>query len=754
MSNLVIVESPFKVPSIKNYLGSGYRVIACQGHIRDLPKSTLGVDVEGGFVPHYINIRGKGELINSLKKEAKNANKIFLATDPDREGEAIAWHLATALNLPINETRRVTINEITKTAVKAAIKNPRNIDMQLVDSQQARRILDRIVGYKLSPFLWKTVKSGLSAGRVQSVATRIICEREEDIKNFDPEEYWLLDAILEGENNQTIKAKYFGLASDTTKAELKDEKQTSDIVNSIKDKPFTVRSVKRSVRQKLPFPPFNTSSMQQEAYKKLNFQSQYTMRIAQELYEGINLGSENGGTHGLITYMRTDSLRIAADAAEATKTYITNKFGSDYAPEQQRVYKARDNAQDAHEAIRPADVTLEPDMIKKYLSSGQYKLYKLIWSRYVASQMSNAELDTVTADIQAGDYIFRTGGYVVKFNGYMAVYDSGDDNSDETEKNRIPEIKEGETLLLKELLPAQKFTEPPARYNEATLIKFLEEKGIGRPSTFVPIISTIISRGYVRRDKHSLIPTALGEITTKLMIDNFPDVVDYKFTAQLEDNLDSISEGNSTMTDVLSNFYKGFAQSLETAFEKSSELSVSIPAEQTDITCDKCGSTMIIKNGKFGKFAACPNYPECKNTKPLDSKGNPKTEAPSPAPEGMNCELCGGALVLRNGRYGSFYACENFPKCKFTKQITKDTGVACPKCGAKIVIKHGKNNSFFYSCERYPECDFSSWDQPLQKPCPDCGGLMLKKKGKGNVYCINKDCGHTELPEATDGDNE
>ncbi len=754
MPNLVIVESPAKALTIKNYLGSGYRVIACQGHVRDLPKSSLGVDIEAGFQPHYINIRGKGELISTLKKEAKAAGKIFLATDPDREGEAISWHLATALGLPIEETKRVTFNEITKPAVKAAIKAPRNIDMKLVDSQQARRILDRIVGYKLSPYLWKTVKSGLSAGRVQSVATRIICEREDEIRKFVPEEYWLIDASFVGESKQNVKARFWGLAADGSKLEIKNEEQANAVLNAVNGAPFTVRSVKRAVRQKLPAPPFNTSSMQQEASKKLGFQSQYTMRIAQELYEGVNLGAEHGGTHGLITYMRTDSLRISADAAEATKQYINGKYGENYSPAQQRVYKTRDNAQDAHEAIRPADVTLEPDMIKKYLSSGQYKLYKLIWSRYVASQMSNAELDTVTADIQAADYIFRTSGYIVKFNGYMAVYDAGDETDAEAEgKNRLPSITEGETLTLGEIIPAQKFTEPPARYTEAALIKFLEERGVGRPSTYAPIISTIISRGYVSREKHSLLPTSLGEITTNLMIEHFPDIVDYKFTAQMEDRLDNIADGESTLKDVLGSFYDGFAANLSEAENKAKDFTVNIPAEQTDIICDKCGSVMIVKNGRFGKFAACPNYPDCKNTKPLDNTGKPKQEAPEVTPTGLVCELCSGALVLRSGRYGSFYACENFPKCKFTKQITKDTGVSCPKCAAKIVTKHGKNNTFFYSCERYPECDFSSWDQPMKDPCPKCGDLLLKKKGKTLVYCRNNDCDYNEQrqTEETEG---
>ena len=738
MTNLVIVESPSKATTIKNYLGSGYKVVACQGHVRDLPKSSLGVDIENNFAPHYINIRGKGELISALKKDAKAANKIFLATDPDREGEAISWHLANTLGLPIESTKRVTFNEITKPAVKAAIKNPRNIDIKLVDSQQARRILDRIVGYKLSPFLWKAVKSGLSAGRVQSVATKAIVEREEEIRNFVAEEYWLLDALFESLN---LKAKFYGKAPGETKTDLKTKEQTYEIIDAVKDRDFTVVSVKKAVRQKNPAPPFNTSSMQQEAAKKLNFQSQYTMRIAQELYEGINLGSENGGIHGLITYMRTDSLRISAEATEAAKTYIEEKYGKKYLPSSARVYKSKENAQDAHEAIRPADVTLHPDQIKKYLSQGQYKLYKLIWSRFVASQMANAEFDTVSADIQAGDYIFRTSGYIVKFNGFMQVWAS-DDIDYEGENLRLPELKKGQVLSPCKLVPTQKFTEPPARYNEATLIKFLEEKGIGRPSTFATIISTIISRGYVKRDKHSLVPTSLGEITTKIISDNFPDIVDCKFTAQMENSLDNIAEGKNTMQGVLGGFYKKFEKSLRKAEEKTKDMSFTVPAEQTDIICDKCGSVMIVKNGRYGKFAACPNYPECKNTKPLEDRSSSQSKTPEPT--GLTCDLCGGKLVIRSGKFGNFYACENFPKCKFTKQITKDTGVKCPKCGASIVAKKGKNNSLFYSCERYPECDFSSWDQPVTEKCPRCGGILMKKKGKNTVYCLNKDeCGYT-----------
>ena len=749
MPNLVIVESPAKASTIKNYLGSGYKVVACQGHVRDLPKSSLGVDIENDFTPHYINIRGKGDLIASLKKDAKNANKVFLATDPDREGEAISWHLANALDLPIEHTKRVTFNEITKSAVKAAIKSPRKIDTQLVDSQQARRILDRIVGYKLSPFLWKTVKSGLSAGRVQSVATKIIVERENEIRSFVPEEYWLLEAAFD---NCAVRGKFFCKKGQQNKLELKNERETFDVINSVKDKQFKVTSLRRTVRQKMPAPPFNTSSMQQEASRKLNFQSQYTMRIAQELYEGVNLGADNGGIHGLITYMRTDSLRISTDAASAAKDYIADKYGENYVPAQPRVFKARENAQDAHEAIRPSDISLDPESIKKYLSSGQYKLYKLIWSRFIASQMANAELDTVSADITAGDYVFRASGYVVKFNGYMALYET--DDSEEGEPDRLPDIKEGQILSLKDLIPTQKFTEPPARYTEAMLIKFLEEKGIGRPSTYAPIISTIISRGYVKRDKHSLLPTSLGEITTSLMNSNFPDIVDYKFTAQMEDSLDSIADGHTSMKDILSGFYSNFEKNLHTAEESTSKVDIVLTEEKTDIICDKCGSVMVIKNGRYGKFAACPNYPECKNTKPLDYGSNEKTATPSPAPVGLTCELCGGKLVVRNGKFGSFYACENFPKCRFTKQITKDTGIACPLCSSKIVTKRGRNNSFFYSCEKYPECSFSSWDQPLAEKCPDCGGLLLRKKGKNTVYCINKEeCGYTTV-SATSDENE
>ncbi len=737
MSNLVIVESPSKASTIKGYLGSGYKVIASKGHVRDLPKSTLGVDIENDFDARYINIRGKGDLIKELKKEAKKANKVFLATDPDREGEAISWHLANALDLDSQKAKRITFNEVTKSAIKAAIKAPRDIDMDLVNSQQARRILDRIVGYKISPILWKTIKSGLSAGRVQSVATRIIVEREEEIRAFTPEEYWTIDALLEAEAKKNFKAKFYG--ENGKKQELKTEEDANAVLDAIKGKNFVVESVKKAVRTKNPLPPFITSTMQQEASRKLGFQLQRIMKVAQELYEGINIGSKNGGVQGLITYMRTDSLRISADAQTAAKGFILNNYGEAYYPSTPRVYKTKGNAQDAHEAIRPSKVTLTPDSIKKYLTPDQFKLYRLIWSRFVASQMEAATYDTVNANIVSNGKEFHASGSTVKFPGYLTIYQENDSDKD---SNSLPELNEGQILSALDIKPEQHFTEPPARYTEASLIKFLEEMGIGRPSTYSPIITTIIQRNYVKRQAKVLIPTPLGEVTTQLMKESFPDIVDYKFTATLEDRLDSIENGENTLVGVLSDFYGPFAEELGKAEAKTAKIEV--PAEETDIVCELCGAKMIIKNGRFGKFAACPNYPECKNTKALgrDGKVIEQKEKEEAKKAGFKCELCGAEMVIRSGRYGSFYACENYPKCKNTKRITKDTGIACPECGAKVVTKNGRNNSFFYSCERYPECNFSSWDMPTGERCPECGKPLFNKKGKNLIVCNNKSCGY------------
>ncbi len=747
MAHLVINESPTKASTIKSSRGKGYKVVASKGHVRDLPKSTLGVDIENGFEPKYINIRGKGALITELRKEAKAADIVYLATDPDREGEAISWHLMTVLGLTPDKVKRVTFNELTKPVIREAIKNPREIDMNLVNSQQARRILDRIVGYKLSPILWRKIKSGLSAGRVQSVATRIIVERENEIRSFVPTEYWSLDVLLETEDKKTFKAAFYGNADG--KIEVGNADKAKEIHDAVVDAPFSVASVKKSKRTKNPAPPFTTSTLQQEANRRLGFYSEKTMRVAQELYEGISLGSL--GTQGLITYMRTDSLRISEIAQAAAREYIEEKFGREYYPKTARVYKTKKGAQDAHEAIRPSDMKLEPDTIKQYLSADQYKLYKLIWDRFVSSQMESAVLDTVSADIESAGYIFRASGYTVKFPGYMALYEEKtDDENDEEKESGLPEMKKGDALTLSKIDPAQHFTQPPARFNEATLIKVLEEKGIGRPSTYTPTITTIIARGYVEREGRALVPTSLGEVTTKLMCDHFEDIVDYSFTARMEDSLDEVESGDRDMGSILSSFYGKFSTDLSKAESEIEKGSYKIAAKETDIICEKCGSRMVVKNGRFGKFAACPNYPECKNTKPLDADGNaakPEAEPAQPeeikyAPDDVKCENCGGRMVIKKGRYGTFYACENYPECKTTKAITKDTNVKCPLCGSKIVIKHGRKRSVFYSCEAYPKCNFSTWDVPMEEPCPKCGGLLLKKKGKDNVFCFNEKCGY------------
>ncbi|MBQ9428012.1 MAG: type I DNA topoisomerase [Clostridia bacterium] len=757
MANLVIVESPAKASTIKGYLGSNYKVVASKGHVRDLPKSSLGIDIDNGFAAHYINIRGKGDLIKSLKNDAKKANKVFLATDPDREGEAISWHLATALGLDPEKSCRVAFNEITKAAIKEAIKHPREIDMELVNSQQARRILDRIVGYKLSPFLWKSVKSGLSAGRVQSVATRIIVEREAEIRAFKPKEYWTVDALISTVENKTVRARL--VSEGSKKIALACKADVDRVVAATEKGQFVCTSVKKSAKSKQPAPPFTTSTMQQEASRKLGFQSQRVMRVAQELYEGVNLGSEHGGVQGIITYMRTDSLRISSEAQSAALALIAEKYGEKYCPTRPRVYKTKANAQDAHEAIRPSDVTLLPAEIKKHLTADQYKLYKLIWDRFVASQMASAVMDTETIEFANNGFGFRTSGYTLKFQGYMAVYeestDDGANNEEELGRNvRIPALQVGEQLKLDSFDNAQHFTEAPPRFTEASLIKFLEEKGIGRPSTYAPIITTIVSRNYVSREGKTLVPTALGEVTTKLMVEKFPEVVDYAFTAQMEDALDGIAHGNNTAEGVLKAFYGDFEKSLTAAEASIKDSNIDLPAEETDMICEKCGSRMIVKNGRFGRFAACPNYPTCKNTKPLVKPEEETKEKKTLEIADFKCELCGGDMVLRTGRYGSFYACVNYPKCKFTKQKTKDIGVACPKCGAKVISKVGKNKTVFYSCERYPNCDFSSWDMPTEEKCPQCGNLLYRKKGKNLLVCHDKTCGYkVETAEPAENEN-
>ena len=750
MANLVIVESPTKVGPIKKYLGSNYKVVASKGHLRDLPKSSLGIDIENGFDAHYINIRGKGDLIKEIKKEAKSAKKIFLATDPDREGEAIAWHLSNVLGIPAEKTLRVSFNEITPTVVKASIKEPRNIDMNLVNAQQTRRLLDRIVGYKISPLLWKTVKSGLSAGRVQSVATRILVERENEIASFVPVEYWTIEAELQNAEGKSVTVRFYG--DENGKIKLSNEDDANKVLDAINKGQFSVHSVKRADKQKLPAPPFTTSTLQQEASYKLSFQSARTMRVAQELYEGINVGSEYGGVQGLITYMRTDSLRISDDAQRAAKEFIVSKYGEEYAPATARKFKASKSAQDAHEAIRPAKVELTPALIRKALTPDQYKLYKLIWERFVASQMQSAKLSTVTADFINNGYVFRASGYTVAFPGYMVVYEATEEvkeSSDDVaivKDIRIPALNDGEKLDMLSVSPEQHFTEAPPRYTEASLIKFLEEKGIGRPSTYTPIITTILARNYVHRDGKALVPTQLGILTTKLMEDNFHSIVDYKFTANMETDLDKIEEGELEYINVLSDFWNGFKVDLEKAEEKIGSEDIKVPVEETDIICEKCGAKMVVRMGKFGKFAACPNFPKCRNTKPLtnpeEEKVEEKKEPKKEVVADFKCEKCGSDMVLRSSRFGSFYACSKYPTCKFIKPIIKEIDVSCPKCSGKVITKYGKNKSVFYSCENYPSCDFSSWDMPTKEICPDCGKMLFKKKGKEQLICADKNCGY------------
>ena len=755
-NNLVILESPSKALTVKGYLGTNYKVIASVGHVRDLPKSTLGIDIENGFEAHYINIRGKGDLIKEIRKEAKNASKIFLATDPDREGEAIAWHLAAALGIPEEKTQRICFNEVTKTAVKAAIKNPRQIDMNLVNSQQTRRILDRILGYKLSPLLWKNVKSGLSAGRVQSVATKIIIEREEKIRDFVPEEYWSIDVTLYSPDGKPFVAHFFG--DESNKIRLSNEAEAKAIGDAVNGKPYTVHTVKKAPRHKMPAAPFTTSSLQQEAFRKLGFQSQRTMKVAQELYEGVNLGSEFGGVQGLITYMRTDSVRISADAQEKAREFIKEKYGNSYCPEAPRNFKSKKGAQDAHEAIRPARIELEPARIRKQLTPDQFKLYKLIWECFIASQMESAVLDTITIDFLCAGYVFRTSGYTVSFPGYMALYEQSEEetakNADDPREERdigLPDLAQGQQLGADDASLLQHFTEPPVRYNDASLIQVFKDLDIGRPSTYTAIITTILARNYVKREGKSFVPTPLGEITNKLMEENFSTIVDYGFTAEMEDDLDKIENGDATMNAVLTRFWDDFSKQLEVAEKTLGENSIEIPPEETDFLCDKCGSRMIVRNGRFGKFAACPNYPTCRSTRPLTAPPavqepvveEEKPEKKAPVVADFKCEKCGSKMVLRSGKFGSFYACSQYPECKFTKARMHETGVDCPKCGSKVVTKFGRNHTVFYSCEKYPTCDFSSWDMPVAENCPKCGKLLFRKKGKNQLVCHESDCGYT-----------
>ena len=702
-TNLVIVESPAKAKTIGKYLGPGFEVKASMGHIRDLPKSKLGVDVST-FEPDYENIKDKADVIRDLRKSAKASDRIYLATDPDREGEAISWHLQSVLGVPKEKTCRVTFNEITQKVVKESIANPRDIDQDLVDAQQARRVLDRIVGYQLSPLLWKKIRRGLSAGRVQSVATRLAVEREAEIRAFTPQEYWSITAALSrvAPNLGGFQAEFYGREK---RMELTSGEQVQGIVDAVKDSPFTVSGVKRQDKHRSPAPPFTTSTLQQEASRKLNMIPKRTMSIAQQLYEGIDI--QGVGTVGLITYMRTDSLRLSEEALSAARTFIQSRYGKQYYPEKTRRFKSKGGAQDAHEAIRPSDVNLTPEDLKKSLTADQYRLYKLIWSRFLACQMAGAVYDSVTIEVESAGYRFRASHSSVKFNGFTAVYEESRDEDEEAPQSPLPDLKEGEALKLNGLTPGQHFTQPPARFTEATLIKALEEKGVGRPSTYAPTISTITDRQYVVKEGKYLRPTPLGEVVTGLMKEKFPDIVDTDFTAQMESRLDKVEAGEAQWKQVLGEFYNGFDAELKKAENELDGERIKVPDEESDEVCDLCGRKMVVKMGRFGRFLACPGWPECTFTKPL------VVEMPG------RCPKCGGRLVKRTG-----------VSKKNNKQYTY---YCCEHLNSKVEAKR---------------CDFMTWEVPVKDNCPICGWTMFKLSGRGfkRPFCINPDCSNF-LPE-------
>ncbi|MEV5024767.1 type I DNA topoisomerase [Paenibacillus sp. LPE1-1-1.1] len=694
--SLVIVESPAKAKTIGKYLGSKYIVKASMGHIRDLPKSQIGVEVENDFNPKYITIRGKGSILKELKDASKKVKHVFLAADPDREGEAIAWHLAHYLELDETDTCRVVFNEITKQAVKDAFKTPRKINMDLVNAQQARRILDRLVGYKISPLLWKKVKKGLSAGRVQSVAVKLIIDRENEIDAFVPEEYWSITAKL-SHSGIPFDAKYYSVGGD--KRELGKEADVQEVLSAMKGSQFTVSDVREKERLRNPAPPFITSSLQQEAARKLGFRASKTMSVAQQLYEGVELGKE--GTVGLITYMRTDSTRISPIAQEEAKEYITEKYGASFVPEQPRIYtKKNSNAQDAHEAIRPTSILRDPESMKPFLSRDQLRLYKLVWERFVSSQMQSAVLDTMTVDLQAGDTIFRATGSKVKFAGFMKVYVEGNDDGTVEEHKFLPPLASGDVISSESIDPKQHFTQPPPRFTEARLVKTLEELGIGRPSTYAPTLETIQKRGYIAMEEKKFMPTELGDLVIQLMEEFFPEILDAEFTANMEGNLDHVEEGTEDWVKVLANFYESFEKRLEVAEDEMKE--IEIQDEVSDEICEKCGRHLVYKMGRFGKFLACSGFPDCRNTKP----------------------------------------------------IVKDIGVTCPKCAeGKIIERRSKKGRIFYGCDQYPGCDYVSWDKPTNKPCPQCEeSKLVEKRNRSGVKLLCPTCDYSE--EVLDEDEQ
>ncbi len=754
--DLIVVESPAKAKTINKYLGDRYVVKASLGHVRDLPRKRLAVDIENGFIPEYEVIKDKSKVITELKKLAKSAEKIYLAPDPDREGEAIAWHVAEEIKAPGDKIFRVLFNEITKRGVTEAMKSPGKIDMNKVDAQQARRVLDRLVGYQVSPLLGKKVKWGASAGRVQSVALRLVVEREREIQAFTPKEYWSIAAALSADSPPPFIAKI--LKSDGKKFEILTSAQAEEITAYLKEQAFIVSKVDKKEKKQYPVPPFTTSKLQQEAARKLRFSAKKTMLVAQQLYEGLEIGPE--GAVGLITYMRTDSVRVSREAVDEARALITDKYGKNYLPEKPPVYASQKKAQEAHEAIRPTSVGREPDAVKDYLDRDQLALYRLIWNRFLASQMNPAILDMTGVDIQAGRYGFKANGSVVKFPGFRALYMEGRDEEKadkETEEGaesetsvNLPPLRVGDLLKLNELTPRQHFTQPPPKYTEASLVKELEEKGIGRPSTYATIMSTIVDREYVEKKSNAFSPTELGFIVTDLLVESFPDLFNVEFTAKMEDELDEIEEGRMQWVDTVREFYDPFEKSLISA--QKGMRNVKREETPTDIECEKCGRKMVIKWGRNGRFLACPGYPECKNTRPLPGEGgegeNAGTQAKEPEATGEKCPKCGSPMVIKSGRFGKFMACSAYPQCKTTRPIP--LGVSCPKCGGDLSERRTKGGKPFYGCSNYPKCDFASWDRPVPKECPECKSPYLvekySKKDGPYIACPNKDCGYKEEP--------
>ncbi len=732
--SLLIVESPTKVNTLKKIVGKDFIIKASVGHLKDLPKKKLGVDVDNDFAPEYITIRGKGKILQELKTAAKKVDRIFLAPDPDREGEAIAYHIGNEVaRFTKGKIYRVLFNEITKKAVLEAINNPTELNVNRVNAQQARRILDRLVGYKISPILWKKVHRGLSAGRVQSVALRIVCEREREILDFKPREYWSITLELEGSQKPQFQAKLFKVEGN--KAEVTNKAEADEILKGLEGAKPVLENIVKKERKRNPSAPFITSTLQQEASRKLNFSPKKTMMIAQRLYEGIALGRK--GTVGLITYMRTDSVKLSDQALDEVRSYIPEKYGKEFLPEKPNVYKSKKSAQEAHEAIRPTDVQLEPNSIKEHLEKDSFRLYQLIWSRFVSCQMVPAVLDTTQFDIETGKYLFRSNGSILKFAGFMKVYvesddvETGDEAKPESkgDDHLLPPLEKGETLKVHEILPEQHFTQPHARFSEAMLVKELEDKGVGRPSTYASIISVIKDRDYIQNVERRLQPVELGFMINDLLVENFPDIISTEFTAKMEDQLDAIESGKLEWVDALRSFYTPFKADLEKAEEKMKDFKAQV--EETDAVCEKCDKPMIIKWGRFGKFMACSAYPECKNTKDLGGKGDSEDGAKADEVEG-NCDLCESALIMKRGRFGKFIACSNYPECKFTKPI--GLGISCPEeaCAGEIAPRRSKKGRTFYGCTKYPDCKFTSWDKPVAEACPECKNPFMVEKWKKN----------------------